>query len=148
MWPSFRQLGSPGGWVFQLRLLGCFCKVEDGEVVLLCEFQSFPCTGPADDSWFVWGIGIDGPNNMRNYTRKGRRAAVRWDLREERCPSLFFFFFFFLLEKSRTTSFSCGPPASAWELQYAAPCRTSHRAVALAAASWVPAVHAYSSCMP
>lgn len=63
--------------MFQLRLLICLCRVGDGEVVLLCGFQHFPCTRAADDSGFVWGIGIDGINNVSNTTRKGRGAAVK-----------------------------------------------------------------------
>jgi len=61
----------------QLRLLACVCGMGGGEVVLLCEFQSFSYTTPADNCGFVWEIRIDGQNNIRSYTRKGRGAAVR-----------------------------------------------------------------------
>lgn len=58
--------------MFKLRLLIHLCRVNDGEVVPLCEFQSFPCTRPADDSGSVWGIGTYGLNSVSSYTRKGR----------------------------------------------------------------------------
>lgn len=61
--------------MFQLRLLIRLCRVDDGEVVLLCGFQRFPCTRPADDSGFVWGIGIGGIKKCQQQHKKGKRSS-------------------------------------------------------------------------